>query len=48
MIPSRPSPEPIRDWVMSFEETWNERFDAIDEVLGELNDTEERNGGHGK
>jgi DNA-binding transcriptional ArsR family regulator len=40
--------KPIRDWVASFEETWNERFDAIDEVLGELNDTEDENGGHGK
>src|SRR5687768_536045 len=40
--------KPIRDWVASFEETWNERFDAIDAVLGELKDTENGNGGHGK
>ncbi len=40
--------KPIRDWVASFEETWNERFDAIDEVLGELNDTEDAHGGHGE
>jgi DNA-binding transcriptional ArsR family regulator len=40
--------KPIRDWVASFEETWNERFDAIDAVLGELKDTEDGNGGHGK
>lgn len=40
--------KPIRDWVATFEETWNERFDAIDAVLGELRDTEDGNGGHGK
>ena len=40
--------KPIRDWVTSFEETWNERFDAIDDVLGELNDTEGGHGDHGK
>ena len=40
--------KPIRDWVTSFEETWNERFDAIDEVVGELNDSEDQHGGHGK
>lgn len=39
---------PIRDWVVGFEETWNERFDAMDEVLGELNDAEEGHGGHGQ
>jgi DNA-binding transcriptional ArsR family regulator len=40
--------KPISDWVTSFEQTWNERFDAMDEVLGELNETEDGHGGHGK
>src|SRR5687767_10841262 len=40
--------KPIHDWVTSFEETWNERFDAIDAVLDELTDMEDGHGGHGK
>ena len=40
--------KPIRDWVTSFEEAWNERFDAMDDVLGDLTNAEEENGGHGK
>jgi DNA-binding transcriptional ArsR family regulator len=40
--------KPIRDWAASFEDTWNERLDAIDAVLGELNDMEDGHGGHGK
>ena len=26
----------IHDWVKSYEESWNERFDALDDVLDEL------------
>ena len=26
----------IHDWVKSYERTWNERFDALDDVLDEL------------
>jgi DNA-binding transcriptional ArsR family regulator len=40
--------KPIRDWVTSFEESWNERFDAIDDVVRDLNDGAEGNGDHGK
>jgi hypothetical protein len=36
--------KPIRDWVSAFEETWNERFDAMDDVLGELEGREGRHG----
>jgi len=28
--------KPIHDWVKQFEQTWNERFDALDEVLEDL------------
>src|SRR3954447_20701287 len=28
--------KPIHDWVKSYERTWAERFDALDDVLGEL------------
>ena len=28
--------KPIHDWVKTYERTWNERFDALDEVLDEL------------
>jgi|SRR5690348_16757338 len=28
--------KPIHDWVKQFEQTWNERFDAFDEVLEDL------------
>ena len=40
--------KPIRDWVSTFEQTWNERFDAMDDVVGELDKTEDGDGGHGK
>lgn len=40
--------KPIRDWVSRFEETWNERFEAMDDVLGELEGTEERDGSQSK
>ena len=28
--------KPIHDWVRSYEQTWNDRFDALDEVLEDL------------
>jgi DNA-binding transcriptional ArsR family regulator len=31
-----PALEPIHEWVRSFERTWNERLDRLDDVLGEL------------
>ena len=40
--------KPIRDWVSTFAETWNERFDAMDDVLGELTGREGRHGSQGK
>lgn len=35
----------IHDWVKEYERTWNERFDALDEVLEELEGKEEADGG---
>ncbi len=37
--------KPIHDWVKRYEETWNERFDRLDEVLEELKREEEGHGG---
>lgn len=28
--------KPIHDWIAGFEQTWNERYDALDVVLDEL------------
>jgi DNA-binding transcriptional ArsR family regulator len=28
--------KPIHDWIKSYERTWNERFDAMDELLDDL------------
>jgi DNA-binding transcriptional ArsR family regulator len=36
-----PALKPIHDWVRSYEQTWSERFDALDEVLDELKQEEE-------
>ena len=36
--------KPIHDWVKNYERTWNERFDALDEVLEELKVKEEGDG----
>jgi len=33
--------KPIHDWVQAYEETWSERFEQLDVVLGELNEEEE-------
>jgi DNA-binding transcriptional ArsR family regulator len=33
--------KPIHDWVKTYERTWNERFDALDELLEELKHKED-------
>jgi DNA-binding transcriptional ArsR family regulator len=35
--------KPIHDWVKNYERMWNERFDALDDVLEELKSKEEGN-----
>ena len=37
--------KPIYDWVKNYERTWNERFEALDELLEELKGKEEGNDG---
>jgi DNA-binding transcriptional ArsR family regulator len=37
--------KPIHDWLRGYEATWNERFDALDDVLGELTTKERDDGG---
>jgi DNA-binding transcriptional ArsR family regulator len=37
--------KPIHDWVKSYERSWNERFEALDEVLEELKEKEEGDDG---
>jgi len=37
--------KPIHDWVKNYERTWNERFEALDELLDELKQEEEGDGG---
>ncbi len=36
--------KPIHDWVKNYEQSWNERFDALDDVLEELKAEEEQDG----
>ena len=38
----------IHDWVKQYERTWNERFEALDEVLDELKREEKPHGRHGQ
>jgi DNA-binding transcriptional ArsR family regulator len=40
--------KPIHDWVKNYEKAWNERFDALDEVLEEMKREEEGDGGSDK
>jgi DNA-binding transcriptional ArsR family regulator len=42
-----PALKPIHDWVKAYERTWEERFAAMDEVLEELKQQEEDDGGNG-
>jgi DNA-binding transcriptional ArsR family regulator len=37
--------KPIHDWVKTYERTWNERFAALDDLLDELNRTEDAHAG---
>jgi DNA-binding transcriptional ArsR family regulator len=34
--------KPIHDWVQAYEQTWSERFDALDDVLDDLKTKEDR------
>lgn len=36
--------KPIHDWVKNYERSWNERFEALDELLEELKGKEEGDG----
>lgn len=35
-----PALKPIHDWVTRYERTWSERFELLDDVLGELKEQE--------
>lgn len=37
--------KPIHDWVQQFEQTWNERFEAMDDLLTELKSQENADDG---
>src|SRR5918997_6152129 len=37
-----PALKPIHDWVKAYEQSWTERFEALDRVLSELKNKEER------
>ena len=37
--------KPIHDWVKSYERTWSERFEALEELVKELKGKEEGDGG---
>jgi DNA-binding transcriptional ArsR family regulator len=34
--------KPIHDWVKTYEQSWNERFEALDDVLDELKREDKR------
>ena len=38
--------KPIHEWVKRYEQTWNERFDRLDEVLEDLKQKEEQEDGN--
>ena len=40
--------KPIHDWVRNFEQAWNERFNALDDVLEELKKEERKDDGKGE
>ena len=40
--------KPIHDWVKTYERTWSERFEALDELLEELKGKKEGHGGSGE
>ena len=37
--------KPIHDWVKAYEESWSERFELLDDVLEELKEKEQGDGG---
>jgi DNA-binding transcriptional ArsR family regulator len=39
--------KPVYDWVKNYEQSWNERFDALDEALEELKGKEKGDHGNG-
>ncbi|HYH51496.1 MAG TPA: metalloregulator ArsR/SmtB family transcription factor [Acidimicrobiia bacterium] len=39
-----PALRPIHDWVRTFERTWNERLDRLDDLLAELQAPQNRQG----
>jgi DNA-binding transcriptional ArsR family regulator len=40
-----PALKPIHDWVKTYERTWSERFERMDDVLEDLKQKEEREDG---
>jgi DNA-binding transcriptional ArsR family regulator len=36
--------KPIHDWVKTYEQAWNERFEVLDEILEELKQEEQTDG----
>ena len=40
--------KPIHDWVKNYQRSWDERFEALDEVLEELKGKENGDHGNGK
>ena len=41
-----PALKPIYDWIATYQRTWSERFDALDDVLRDLNDKENSDDSH--
>ncbi|HEU4328172.1 MAG TPA: metalloregulator ArsR/SmtB family transcription factor [Roseiflexaceae bacterium] len=39
--------KPIHDWVRNYEQTWSERFEALDELLEELKEESNEEEDHG-
>jgi DNA-binding transcriptional ArsR family regulator len=39
--------KPIHDWVSNYRQAWEERFQALDQLLDELKQNEERDDGNG-
>ena len=40
--------KPIHDWVRTYEDSWNERFERLDVVLADLKTQEEGHADHGE
>ncbi|MBV9787305.1 MAG: winged helix-turn-helix transcriptional regulator [Chloroflexi bacterium] len=40
--------KPIHDWLKNYEQMWNDRFEALDDVLDDLKQTEAADGGSSK